>query len=131
MLREKIVAAASARFVVIVDESKLVERMGTRSPLPVEVDRFGHSTHGDFFAALGAMAALRRLPDGAPLISDGGHYIYDCSFAGGIADAEALDLALARRPGVIESGPFLGMASAVVIAASDGVRVLHAGEGDR
>lgn len=131
LLREKIVASNSARFVVIVDETKLVERLGTRSPLPVEVDRFGHSTHLEFFARLGAEASLRRTAEGAPLVSDGGHYIYDCRFADGIADAEALDLALARRPGILESGLFLGMANAVVVAAPEGVRVLHAREGER
>lgn len=130
LLREKIVASNSARFVVIVDESKVVSHLGSRAPLPVEVDRFGHSTHEEFFARLGASASLRRTADGAPLVSDGGHYIYDCRFADGIADAEALDLALARRPGVLESGLFLGMAEAVVVAAPGGVRVLRAGEGE-
>jgi ribose 5-phosphate isomerase A len=124
LLREKIVASNSSRFVVIVDESKLVARLGTRAPLPVEVDRFGHSTHLEFFAGLGAEPSLRRTEDGAPLVSDGGHYIYDCRFPDGIADPEALDLELARRPGVVESGLFLGMTSAVVVAAPDGVRVM-------
>src|SRR5690606_23382049 len=123
LLREKIVAAASAAFVVIVDGSKLVDRLGTRAPLPVEVDPFGARTQQGFLRGLGAEPVLRRDGDGSPFRTDGGHYIYDCRFPEGIGDPESLELRLARRPGVLESGLFLGMADHVVVALPGGVEV--------
>ena len=124
LLREKIVAAASRELVIVADESKLVERLGTKAPLPVEVDPFGAAIQPAFLRSLGAEPTLRHR-DGAPLVTDGGNLIFDCRFPAGIEDAERLEARLALRPGVIESGLFLGMASAAVIAGADGVRVLR------
>ena len=75
LLREKIVASASRELVIIVDESKVVERLGTRAPLPVEVDPFGAALQPAFLRSLGAEPALRRGPDGEPLVTDGGNLI--------------------------------------------------------
>lgn len=124
LLREKIVAAASRELVIVADETKVVERLGTRAPLPVEVDPFGAAIQPEFLRALGAEPVL-RVRDGVPLVTDGGNLIYDCRFPGGIADPEALEVSLALRPGVIDTGLFLGMATAVVIAGSGGVQVRH------
>ncbi len=126
LLREKVVASVSVRLVIVADESKVVERLGTRAPLPVEVDPFAAPVLPDFLRSLGAEPVLRRA-DGAPLTTDGGHHILDCRFPDGIADPEALEAALLGRAGVLETGLFLGMATAAVIAAPGGVRVL--GEG--
>lgn len=130
LLREKIVAAASRELVIVADESKIVERLGTKAPLPVEVDVFGAAIHPAFFRSLGAEPTL-RMQAGRPVATDGGNRIFDCRFAGGIGDPEGLEARLALRPGVIESGLFLGMASAAVIAGAAGVRVMRRAEGAR
>ena len=124
LLREKIVAAASAALVIVADESKVVKRLGTRAPLPVEVDPFGAATQPAFLRSLGADPVL-RVREGEPVVTDGGNRIFDCRFPAGIADPERLEARLALRPGVLESGLFLGMATAAVIAGADGVRVME------
>lgn len=121
LLREKIVASASAALLIIVDESKLVSRLGTRSPLPIEVDPFGSAVQKGFLRDLGAEPVLRRMSSGEPFVTDGGHYIFDCRFPRGIADPEQLEQTLRSRPGILENGLFLGMASHVVIATPQGV----------
>ncbi|HEX8245663.1 MAG TPA: ribose-5-phosphate isomerase RpiA [Longimicrobium sp.] len=126
LLREKIVAAASARLVIVADESKVVETLGTKAPLPVEVDPFGEPVQPDFLRSLGCEPVQRRR-DGAPFVTDGGNHVLDCRFPGGIADPEGLERALALRPGVVESGLFLGMADAAVIAGAGGVHVMARG----
>jgi ribose 5-phosphate isomerase A len=128
LLREKIVAAASAELVIVADESKVVERLGTRAPLPVEVDPFGEPVQPGFLRALGCEPLQRRGADGAPFVTDGGNHVLDCRFPGGIGDPEGLERALALRPGIVESGLFLGMATAAVIAGAGGVRVMRRGE---
>jgi len=130
LLREKIVAAVSAELVIVADESKVVQRLGTKAPLPVEVDRFGEPVQPAFLRSLGCDPVL-RVKEGAPLVTDGGNHVFDCRFPDGIADPEGLERTLALRPGVVESGLFLGMATAVVIAEGGGVRVLRRGEGGR
>jgi ribose 5-phosphate isomerase A len=131
LLREKIVAAASRRLVIVVDESKMVERLGTRAPLPVEVEPFGRRVHESFFRELGADPVLRVQDDNLPFRTDGGHFIYDCSFEAGINDPEELERRLDTRPGIIESGLFLGMANHIVIARSEGLQVMNRTEGAR
>jgi ribose 5-phosphate isomerase A len=116
LLWEKIVAAAASRFIVVVDESKRVRRLGERAPVPVEVVPFGWRTQLARFEDAGAQPALRLTAAGEPFLTDGGHYIVDCAFAGGIADAGGLEARLRAAPGVVETGLFLGMASAVVVA---------------
>ena len=124
LLREKLVALAAQRFVVIADASKLVRRLGTRAPLPVEVIPFGWSTHEVFFRKLGAEPELRRDATGAPYRTDGGHYIVHCRFPKGMKDPAAVARALARRPGIVEDGLFLRLATEAVIAGEKGVKVL-------
>jgi ribose 5-phosphate isomerase A len=125
MLREKVVALAARRFVLVVDESKLVRRLGTRSPVPVEVVPFGWTALVPFFEGLGAEPALRRGPDGEPYVTDNGNYVVDCRFARGLADPASVARALARRTGVVEDGLFLRIARLVVVAGRRGVRLLR------
>jgi ribose 5-phosphate isomerase A len=124
LLWEKIVASAAARFIVVVDDSKLVRTLGERAPVPVEVVQFGWRTLLDRFERAGAQPHLRERDDGTPYVTDGGHYIVDCAFADAIADVYATERALRSCAGVVETGLFLGMADAVVIAGVD-VRVME------
>jgi len=119
LLREKIVAQNSRKLVIIADASKAVARLGTKAMLPVEVVPFGHETHEAFLRSLGATPTLRRSGDAAYL-TDNGNYLYDCRFSG-IDDPDALDLALRRRAGVVETGLFVGMASVALIADQERV----------
>jgi ribose 5-phosphate isomerase A len=125
MLREKLVAQAAKRFVVVADESKLVRRLGMRAPVPVEVIPFGWAALLPFFESLGAEPMLRRSPDGSPYVTDNANYIVDCRFPRGIPDLRSLERALARRTGVVEDGLFLGIAKVAVIAGARGVRLLR------
>ncbi|UCC86662.1 MAG: ribose 5-phosphate isomerase A [Anaerolineales bacterium] len=126
LLREKIVESAAQRFVVVVDESKLVRRLGTRGPLPVEVTQFAWEAHAGWLKSLGCRAELRRAADGVPFVTDNNNYIIHCAFPEGISDPVALARALIQRPGILEHGLFLGMATEVVVAGADGVRVISA-----
>jgi ribose 5-phosphate isomerase A len=127
-LREKIVAAASKRMIVIADTGKQVETLG-RFPLPIEVVPFGlEATRRSVAAAIASAGAhgelkLRKRPDGSALLTDGGHYILDAHL-GRIELPEVLGLALNQVPGVVEHGLFLGLATAAFLAGADGVCVL-------
>jgi ribose 5-phosphate isomerase A len=125
LLREKVVVTHSDRFVVIVDESKLVSRLGTRGPLPVEIVQFEATAHVRWLKALGCRAELWLEDNDAPVVTDNGNYLVRCWFPEGIADAHALARQLADRPGIVENGLFLGMASTVVVASPQGTRVLQ------
>ena len=129
LLREKMVAQASGRLAIMVDQSKMVPALGTRSPVPVEVVQFGWENHGPFLNSLGADPVLRVGPDGEATVTDNGNYILDCHFPGGIGDAESFDLAIRTRAGVVESGLFLGMATEVLVSGPAGVRTLSKGGG--
>jgi ribose 5-phosphate isomerase A len=120
-LREKIVAAASLRFLVIVDESKLVHRLGERAKVPVEVAPFGwQATARALEKRCGGQATLRGRLAGEPFLTDGGNYILDCSF-GTISSPAELQNELDRTVGVLEHGLFLGMAGQVAIGAPEGL----------
>ncbi|HEY7550783.1 MAG TPA: ribose-5-phosphate isomerase RpiA [Hyphomicrobiaceae bacterium] len=133
LLHEKIVAMASARVVVIADHSKRVATLGA-FPLPVEIVRFGAGATRNLIEALAAEAgcsgaiAVRMTRDGRPFVTDAGHFILDCAF-GRIAEPEALEAALRFVPGVVESGLFLDIADAAIVAGPDGVGVLERAEG--
>ena len=128
LLREKIVAAASAQMLVIADESKWVPVLG-KFPLPIEVVSFGleatkRVVQRVLDAAGGQVACtLRRKADGHAFVTDGGHFILDAAM-GRISDPAALAAALGRIPGVVEHGLFIGMASTVILAGTQGVRVI-------
>jgi ribose 5-phosphate isomerase A len=129
LLREKIVATASERMIVIADASKRVQTLGAY-PLPVEVVRFGLAATRNMVEVLAAEAGcqggilLRVSDDGRPFITDSGNFILDCAF-GQIIDPEALDEALKLVPGVVENGLFLGIADMAIVAGPDGVSVFE------
>ena len=122
LLREKLVAVAAERFVVIADSSKLVSRLG-RGTLPVEVSPFLWRRTAMRLAALGAAWELRG-GEAAPARTDNGNLIVDLLFAGGLADPAGLATSIAQVPGVMESGLFVGLAAACIIASEEGVTVL-------
>jgi ribose 5-phosphate isomerase A len=122
LLWEKVVAVASRRVVIFVDESKLVDRLGTKAPLPVEVIPYGWRTHIPFIQSLGGEPELRTNPDGRPFVTDEGNYILHCRFDG-IADPAALDAKLLTRAGVVGTGLFLGIADQVIIGRPTGIEV--------
>jgi ribose 5-phosphate isomerase A len=129
LLREKIVASASARMIVIADESKWVSSLG-RFPLPVEVVPFGlGATRRAIEAAAAAVgcsgpALLRRAKDGHAFVTDGGHWIMDAAFER-IADPKSLAERLDGIAGVVEHGLFIGLAHAAIVAGPSGVRVVE------
>jgi len=124
LLREKIVAAAAREMIVIVDEAKIVNVLGERFLLPVEVLPFGWKQTARKVAATGCTTEPRRTKDGAMLVTDNGNHILDCRYAG-IVDPAGLHTALAEIPGVVESGLFIAMAGRVFVGnASGGVRMI-------
>ncbi|HZC57737.1 MAG TPA: ribose-5-phosphate isomerase RpiA [Xanthobacteraceae bacterium] len=129
LLREKIVAAASGKMIVIADQSKLVPILG-RFPLPVEISPFGAlATRRAVEAATAAAGcpgpAVPRLgKDGHPFVTDGGHWLLDAQLQR-IADPQALADRLAAIPGVMEHGLFIGLAWTAIVAGPDGVRLIE------
>ena len=122
LLREKIVAAASRRMTVIVDAAKLAPELGGIR-LPVEVVRFGHQTTAARLRDAGADAVLRGGPED-PFLTDGGNYIFDCAYPS-IPDAVALQARLKSLTGVVETGLFVGIATAVIAGTPDGLKILE------
>ncbi len=120
LLREKLVAVATAREVIIADSSKVVPHLGARYAVPVEVVPFGWRHTARALERLGARVVPREVP-GDFYITDGGNFILDCAF-GPIVDAPALAIRLKALPGVVEHGLFIGLAHTLVIAGPDGVR---------
>ena len=123
LVREKIVAQNSAWVIIIADGGKEVPRLGSRTPLPVEVLPFGVERQPDFFRSIGGEPAMRLNADGRPLVTDNGNFIYDVS-VGPIEDPEALEVTLLRRGGVVQTGLFLGVASEVILALPDRLKTM-------
>ena len=117
LLREKIVAVASRKFIVIADESKIVDILG-KFPLPVEVIPFGYTYTAKKLASLGCNPVL-RVKEGKTFVSDNGNYILDCHF-NTIADPAGLQQEINTIAGVVESGLFVKVASQVIIGLADG-----------
>jgi ribose 5-phosphate isomerase A len=126
LLREKMVAQASRREVIVVDESKLSPVLGTRFALPVEVVPFGWEAQVAFLASLGAVAARRHARDGTPFVTDQGNFILDCR-TGPMTEPAEWAARLNERAGIVEHGLFLGLASDVVVATPQGIRHLRRG----
>jgi ribose 5-phosphate isomerase A len=123
LLREKIVAASADRFIVLADETKLVARLGTRAPLPVEVVAFGLPLATRRLAELGGLPTLRRIADGSAFRTDEGNVILDCRFPS-IDDSLALNVAINSIPGVAEHGLFVGMAAMALVSGPAGVTTI-------
>ena len=124
LLREKIVEMHAQRFIVIVEETKLVSRLGSRGPLPVELIQFEADVHVGWLNSLGCRAELWREDDGTPVVTDNGNYLARCWFDGGIADVHTLAHKLTDRPGIVGHGLFLDMAHQVIVAGERGVRII-------
>jgi ribose 5-phosphate isomerase A len=122
LLREKIVANVTKRLVVVVDDSKLVQHLAAKFPVPVEVVPFGWQATARQLEALGAKPLLRLNADGKPFISDGGHYILDCAFTN--VNAESLAKDLDHIVGLVEHGLFIGFAKEVHVASASGVQIM-------
>jgi len=120
LLREKIVAQISRREVIVIDDSKLSPKLGTRWSLPVEVVPFGWRTQVGYLEALGAKVTLRQ-QNGSPFQTDQGNLILDCAF-GPIDDPVQLALRIKARAGIVEHGLFLRMATEVIVASVSGIR---------
>jgi ribose 5-phosphate isomerase A len=120
MLREKIVAQASARMVVVVDEEKLSEHLGTKFYIPVEVLKFGSDSQKRFLESLGAKVVLRQDAAGQEYKTDCGNMILDAHF-GPISDPPSLARKLGERAGIVEHGLFIRIATDLVIAGAKGV----------
>lgn len=123
LLREKIVATASRRFIVIADITKRVERLGQKAPLPIEVVPFGATPVRRRLEVLGATVQLRQQGDSV-YRTDNGNFILDCFFADGIADPEDLNRRIRCIVGVVETGLFLHMAERVIIGGPQGIKEL-------
>ncbi|MBN1246613.1 MAG: ribose-5-phosphate isomerase RpiA [Anaerolineae bacterium] len=120
LVREKIVAQATRREIIVVDESKLSPVLGTQWAVPVAVVPFGWSSQTAYLRGLGAEVTLRTAPDGEPVTTDEGNLLLDCDF-GPIEDLAALDRAMTARAGIVGHGLFFGLVSDVVIAGPGGV----------
>ncbi len=124
LFREKLVASASKRVAIAVDMTKLVKRLGTRSPVPVEVHPFGWKVAKARLEGMGATAELRTA-EGSTYRTDNDNYVLDCRFKA-IRDPARLEREINDVPGVIENGLFVGIASLVFVGEPQGVRTLKA-----
>ena len=118
LLREKITEQNARRFIVIVDYTKLVPRLGSRGPVPLEILPFASEAQVDYIRQMGGRPAQRMTSANEPFISDNGNLIYDCYF-GPIADPASLDATLSARAGVIGTGLFIGMVERVIVGHDD------------
>ncbi len=126
LLREKIVAAATVSEIIICDGSKLVDKLGVKTHLPVEVLKFGH-LHTKYALERQGCKAVLRMKDGKPFVTDGGNYIYDCKFEA-IEKPFFLETRLDVIPGVVENGLFLNTAYDVLVCRPDGTVMSMADE---
>jgi ribose 5-phosphate isomerase A len=131
LLREKIVAAASERMIVIADHTKLVGTLGAY-PLPIEVVKFGLGSTKALLQSLASDVGCDgevtlRMLSGSPVVTDSGNLILDCAF-GEIEDPESLDAMLRLVPGIVETGLFLGLASKAIFVGPDGLNEIEAPE---
>ncbi len=120
LLREKIIAQASSRTVIIVDEGKISSTLGTLWTVPVEVIPFAWQLETVYLMTLQAGVVLRKTSDDQPFSTDQGNFILDCDF-GPITDPEELSLQLNQRAGIMEHGLFLGLATDVIVAGEDDI----------
>lgn len=128
LLREKMVAQAAERFVIVADRTKEVDALGTRSALPVEVVGFGWKTHLPTIEVLGAQGTLRCTDSGEPVVTDNGNLIIDCHFAEGIDDPFEVQERLRARAGVVDTGLFLGLAHEAILADGEGLTLKVRGD---
>ncbi|MDH3365622.1 MAG: ribose 5-phosphate isomerase A [Thermoplasmata archaeon] len=121
---EKIVASSTRVEMIVVDDSKMVEYLCQKAPLPVEVVRYSHRTTARRLAVLDCEPVLRTTEDGKPFVTDNGNHIVDCKFAG-IDDPRSMESEINDTPGVVENGLFVGLASKVIVASDKGIRIFE------
>ena len=121
-MREKVLAQATRRNVIIVDESKLAPYLGTNWALPIEVVPFARAAEQRFIVSMGAEVRL-RIKDGRPAATDQGNFLLDAAF-GPMEDPAAIAEKLNGRAGIVEHGLFLGLAHDVIVAGKDGIQHL-------
>lgn len=123
LLRERVVVYEAARFIVLVTAEKLVDKLGSRAPIPVEVVPFASATASRHLAALGGKPTIRKNADGYPFQTDNHNWILDTAF-GPIDDPASLEARILKIPGVVDTGMFLDMASLVLVGDKGEVREL-------
>jgi len=124
LVREKLVASLARQFVIVIDDSKLVSRLGSRFPVPVEVVPFCWQVPAGALERLGGKPTLRLAPSGRPYRTDNGNLILDVDF-GPLDEPERLAREIKLLAGVVDHGLFLGIATSVVVGGAEGVSVLH------
>jgi ribose 5-phosphate isomerase A len=124
LLREKIVAQASLREIIVVDESKISLALGTQRALPIEVATFGWRVQASYIETLGARVSVRLANKEIPFKTDQGNLILDCTF-GPIEQPSLLGAALSERAGIVEHGLFIGLATDVIVGGGQGVHHLR------
>ncbi len=123
LVREKIVAFATEFEIIVVDDSKLVDYLGQKAPLPVEIVKFAHQATVERLRELGCTPKLRTR-DGQLFVTDNGNYIADCRFER-IESPQALEAEINMVPGVVDNGLFVGLADRVIVASKIGIRILE------
>lgn len=121
LLRERVVASEADRFIVLVTPEKMVDKLGSRTPIPIEVVPFAGPSVSRRLRKAGGTPVVRKKADGFPYFTDNGNWILDTAF-GPIDDPAALDAMIRRIPGVVDHGIFLKMASLVIVADDRAVR---------
>lgn len=124
LTREKVIATASKKMVVVADSGKVVPTLG-KFPLPLEIIAFARTVIEKKIVSLGATPKLRMKPDGSPFITDNGNQILDCSF-GRIEDPAALARELSDTPGIVEHGLFIGIAKLALVGRGASIEELNA-----
>jgi len=124
LLREKKVEKKAKELIIIVDESKMVERLGV-GPLPVEVEITNHKSTSKEIEKLGCKADLRIKNDGKPFVTDNGNYIYHCHFGHGIDNPKNIDIKLLDIEGVVDTGLFIDMATKIIVGNQKGTRIIE------
>lgn len=124
LLREKIVAIVSKQLIIVADDSKHVDRLATKAPIPIEVIPFARRPVTAFLESLGGRPVFRQR-DGQPYITDEQNIIIDCFFDGGLDDAAAMAQILINQPGIVEHGLFLGLATQAIFASRNGVEIVE------
>ena len=124
LLREKVLAQASKKFIVIIDESKISEHLGVNWHLPVEVIQFAVSVESKYLESLGAKVVRRKKTDGSDYITDENNFILDAGF-GEIKNPEELSALLNQRAGIVEHGLFIGLAAKIICATSSGINIIE------
>jgi len=124
LLREKMVEQTADHFIVVVDHTKLVNILGSRGPLPVEVTKFGWRHQARWLAEHIGCNPVLRGGETQPVVTDNSNYILDCHFPNGISNPAELAAVLRNRTGVVEHGLFLDMADEAIVATAEGVHVI-------